>query len=350
MLRAADIHEIMDLLRNMLAACLLAGYGGAAGAAADGEDGSPVFTGEAEIEANYGHNYYGENRTVWDFPHVTVAGDLCLGRGWSVSAEFEYERFYEDGAWCVSFKDNFTTNRLYLNKAIGGGLNVKGGIVDVPVGLTNCGGPALTIYDPESESGVLPMSWHETGVALWGESGKWRYELSAISCLDFPLNRSCALGMAFRTDFSAVPGCLRVGASGYWGKSSCGMVRRCRAGDFVGTDGVFFGSADFCFGKNGWVAGGSVIYCTDNCSRSAGVEAGYDMAVPLGLDGKGIVLMPFVRYDGVFTDTARNKMTLGANIAPLRSLMLKVEYGCRRVCGLRTERTFDVGIGYSVGV
>ena len=342
--------DVMNLRKTTVAALLL--FFSVDVACADGceTDSLAVFEGEVSFETNYGHNYYGEDRTVFDFPHIEASGSMRLGKGWSLSAEFEYERFYEDGVWCSSFKDMFSTNKLYVNKSFSEKLNVKGGIVDVPVGLTNSGGPALTIYDPESESGVLPMSWHETGLAVWGNAGRWRYEVSVISCLDFPLNRSCALGMAFRSDITDVVDGLHIGAGGYWGKSSCGMVRRCRAGEFVGTDGVFFGAADFDFRKNGWIADGSVVYCTDCGAKSAGVEVGYDFAVLAGLHGKGLVLLPLVRYDGVFEIGARNKMTLGANISPLRNLVLKVEYGHRRICGVRTEKTFDAGIGYAIDI
>lgn len=340
----------MNLLRAMFAVLMLLGCYTVACAENDGEDSLTVFECEVVFETNFGHNYYGENRKVLDFPHIVASGDLCIGKGWSLSAEFEYERFYENGVWCGAFNDHFSTNRLYVNKGFGTRLNLKGGIVDIPVGLTNNGGPALTIYDPENESCVLPMSWHETGLAVWGLIGKLRYEVSAISCLDFPLNRSCALGMAFRTDLVGAVDGLRVGASGYWGKSSCGMVRRCRAGEFIGTDGVFFGTIDFDFQKEGWIAGGSMVYCTDCEAKSAGFEVGYDFAMLVGLDKKGLMLLPFVRYDGVFEIEARNKITVGVNISPLHNLLLKAEYGHRHFCNGRTENTLDVGVGYSISI
>lgn len=337
----------MNLLRIVFVACMLSLSFDVVYADDAVGDTLPVFEGEVELEANYGRNGFGEHRNIWDFPHITVSGDLRLGKGWAVSAELEYERFYEDGMWHSSFKDNFAANKLYVSKTLGRGFNIKGGIIDVPVGLANSGGPSLTIYDPESEECVLPISWHETGVALWWEHGSWRHELSAISCLDFPLNRSCALGMSFRTEFMGIAEGLRVGASGYWGKSSCGMVQRCRAGDFIGTDGVFFGCVDFDFQKNGWIVDGSAIYCTDNSVKSAGLEAGYDLAVAAGWSEYGVALVPFMRYDGVFSGVPMNKFTFGANVSPYCNFVLKVEYGHKHFGGLSSESSFDVGIGYS---
>lgn len=339
--------NIMNFKKTAFTSLLLLGCCGAL-CADDGGDSLTVFEGEIALETNYGYNYYKENRTVLDFPHIVACGDLQLGKGWLLSAEFEYERFYEDGEWCGSFKDHFSTNRLYVNKEFDAGFNLKCGIVEVPVGLTNAGGPALTIYDPENEAGVLPMSWHETGIAAWGMVGKWRYEISAVSYLDFPLNSSCALGVAFRSDFMDIADGLRAGASGYWGKSHSGMVRRCRADDFIGTNGLFFGAVDFDYQNRGFIAGGSMVYCTDHGAKSVGVEFGYDFSVLAGLSEKGVQLLPFVRYDGVFEVDSRNKLTVGMNISPLCNLVLKIEYGYRHYCRSHTERTLDMGVGYSI--
>lgn len=305
-----------------------------------------VFEGEVLLEANYGYSSYGDHRELCDFPQIVFCGDVRLGRGWTVSAEFEYERFYENGAWCNSFKDNFTTNRLYVNREFTGKANVKGGIVDVPVGLTNSGGPALAIYDPENEAAIMPLSWHETGVALWGECREWRYEMSFMAGVDVPFNRSCALGLAVRADYCGLADGLRMGASGYWGKSSHGMIGRCPAGDFMGTDGVLLAAFDFDYQKNGLVADGSVVYCTDENVKSAGMELGYDFARLLGWCRKSMSFIPFVRYDGVFAGCATNKFTLGTNVSLLSCFVFKAEYSSRRVCGTARENAFNFGIGY----
>lgn len=307
-----------------------------------------IFTGSAYTEVNYGHKYYGEERTLWDFPHIVLSGELRLGKWWTVTAEFEYERFYDEGEWGNNFGDNFATNLFYVNKSFSNAFNVKAGIIGVPVGLTNSGGPALTIYDPESEAAILPMTWHETGVALWGEAGKWSYELAALAYFDAPFKRSKMMGAAARIAHSNLIDGLNIGLSGYWGTSSCGMVGFGKPADFIGDNGLAYGGVDFAYENNGWTVDGSAIYCTDNDAKTAGVEAGYDLATLFDVTNGKMQLVPFVRYDGVFTVVRMNKLTVGANISPLENLVVKLEYGRRKYCGEQIERTFDVGIGYSI--
>lgn len=340
----------MGIKKYVLAAFLMSALCATAHDGVENGDTTDVFEGEVFVETNYGHKYYDNHRALFDFPHIALSGTLQTGHGFSVVAEFEYERFRENSEWGNSFKENFATNKLYVNKAFSKALNLKGGIIDVPVGLTNTGGAALTIYDPESEAGLLPMTWHETGVSLWGEWRDWRYEVSALAYLDLPFKRSGMLGMSFRTDYYGLAEGLRMGVSGYWGKSSCGMVGRCKAGDFVGTDGAFFGAFDCEYVANGWIVDGSAILCSDENAQSAGGEVGYDFASLFGDAARRMSFIPFVRYDGVFADAARNKLTVGANISPLPNLVFKAEYSSRRVCGMCTENTIDVGVSYVLDI
>lgn len=307
-----------------------------------------IFSGSAYTEVNYGHKSYGEERTLWDFPHIVLSGELQLGKGWSVAAEFEYERFYDEGEWGNNFGDNFATNFFYVNKSFSDALNVKAGIIGAPVGLTNIGGPALTIYDPESEAAIVPMTWHESGISLWGELGKWSYELAALAYFDAPFKNSKVLGAAARINRHDIIDGLRVGLSGYWGTSSCGMVGFGKPGDFIGDNGLAYAGFDFDYDSNGWIVDGSALFCTDNDAKTAGVEAGYDFAGLIEPISGKMQIMPFVRYDGVFTDVRMNKLTAGVNISPLKNLVIKAEFGRRKFCGGDIERTFDVGVGYSI--
>ena len=40
------------------------------------------------------------------------------------------------------------------------------------------------VYRPEGETTILPSTWHETGVALFGDLGNFDYELQVVSGLD----------------------------------------------------------------------------------------------------------------------------------------------------------------------
>ena len=43
-----------------------------------------------------------------------------------------------------------------------------------------------------------------------------------------------------------------------------------------------------------------------------------------------------------------DKLTFGINISPLSNLTVKAEYGIRKYCGCDMERSFDIGVGYSI--
>lgn len=304
------------------------------------------FSGEAYTEVNYGHRYYGEERKVWDFPHIVVAAELGIGGGWSFTAEFEYERIYDDGGWCNDHSINFATNKLYVNKSWNDALNVKAGIIDVPLGLTNAGRPLLTIYDPESEAALMPMTWHEAGICLHGHAGIWAWSVAALAYTGCPWRENRMLGSAASLDCYPATD-LRIGIGGYWGTSKKGMIGR-DACDFMGDNGVAYGVINTDYVHNGWTIDSSLIYCSDNSACSAGIEAGYDIFTLTGIDY--ISMIPFARYDGVFgtTEPPMNKYTLGFNFSPLDNLVLKTEYGMRHFSGISTQRTIDFSVGYTL--
>lgn len=307
---------------------------------------TPKLTGEVYTEVNYGHKYYGEDRNKWDFPHVVIAADLVLGNGWSLTGEFEYERFYEDGEWGNDFKANYATNKFFVAKKWNEAVNVKAGIIDVPVGITNAGGPALTIYDPESEAALLPMSWHEGGAAFYGRLGKFSYTASALTYITAPFNSSCMIGGAASLGYEPADG-VGVSLSGFWGNSKKGMVGYASP-EYLGSNGVALASLSATCERDGWIASTSLVYSSDEKAKAVGAEAGFDFGSLTEVENLSII--PFVRYDGVWNalEMPMNKLTLGLNFSLVENLVLKAEYGCRHYCGGDSEQHLDVGLGYSL--
>lgn len=305
-----------------------------------------IFTGSVYLETNYGNKHDEENKDVWDFPHIVAEGKLNLGKNWYVAAEFEYERIKEDCIWENSFKNNFTTNKLYIAKQFCKGATIKLGIQELPIGIVNRGGPALTIYDPKSESAIIPMTWHEFGVGISGEIDSWGYNIVLPFYFDAPIKRSKPIGAATRIENHGITDGLTLGASGFWGTSSVGMSKFCQPEETEYTDGIAIAAFDAEWTGYGIVASGSAIYSTDNNARSAGIEGGFDiMSCFPALEGKASVI-PFVRYDGIFIDNIINKVTVGINISPLKNLTLKAEWSSKHFCGSNTLRRTDIGIGY----
>lgn len=306
----------------------------------------PVLEGMIYTEANYGYRFSGDNRSRRDFPHIVANATLALGRGWTIEAEMEYERMHENGEWCNDHWDNFATNKLYADKQWSDALGLKFGIVEVPLGITNAGGPALTIYDPVSEAALMPMTWHETGVALHGCIGRWSYELSALVYVTTPASDCRTVGVAATAHWMPADG-LSVGGGVFRGRADNGCLRRCSP-DFIGGGALTYGVADAVYEHEGWTVGGSFIYCNRGNARSAGAEAGYDVMRTAGVEG--CALTPFVRYDGVFgiAGEGLNRLTAGLNLKLFDALTVKAEYGRCRHGSMHTEHTLDVSVGYEL--
>lgn len=295
-------------------------------------------------ELNIGHRYYGNDRSVIDLPHFVLDVEANLNKGISISAEIEYERMYEDGEWNNSFIDNFSVNKLYINKQISSGANIKTGIIEVPVGLVNSYGSPLTIYDPESESGILPMTWRETGLAFWGEKKKLRYEISLFACLHSPLRKSHLIGGSARLDYSPNQ-LLRFGLSGYYGRASRGLSNDAFP-DFINRKRLCYSSVDFTYSSKGFVADGSAVYCSDGDTKSFGMEVGYNL---LNNNTAGMQLTPFVRCDAIYGSKVSymRKYTLGVNASPCQNFLLKVEYGIKHYRHNNDECSLNFSIGYA---
>lgn len=302
------------------------------------------LTGYVTTEVNYGHHHEQLRPQLIDFPHLIAGATLQLGRGWSVVAELEYERFRTDGEWHNNFRDNYTTNKLYVNKSWSQALNVKAGIVDIPVGTTNSGGPALTIYDPLDESTLMPMTWHEGGAALWGSYKKVHYEIGAYIYPTAPLNDSRLLGAAVRVGIMPVDG-LDLSLSCFYGSSKEGMVQR-QNPNLAEFDHVRHTAFDFAYIANGWTIDGQLTASNCHDNKAAGVELGYDFATLLGWTSFSII--PFTRYDGFFhvDGVSCNKWTAGLNTSLPLGFTLKAEAGRANPSNDRHHSSFDISVGW----
>ena len=92
----------------------------------------------------------------------------------------EYEAEVEKGG-------EVALEQFWIQKSFSKALNLRAGEIVVPVGQTNkfhMPTEFFTVYRPEGENSILPCTWHQTGVSLWGRASDWRYELQFLSGLD----------------------------------------------------------------------------------------------------------------------------------------------------------------------
>lgn len=355
-----------------------------------------------------------------DLPHVVIMIGYDFGRGWSMGSEIEFEHGGVEAAIEVEAEETgefekeierggeVALEQLWIQKSFSKAFNIRAGHIIVPVGLTNNAhlpNEFFTVYRPEGENTIMPCTWHETGISLWGRVGDWRYEAMVLPGLNsnmfnhsgwihdgsasaFEFKVANNLAGAARIDNYSLSG-LRMGISGYIGNSfQNDIIRDEKMTKYKDVKGqVLIGAFDFHYNKYNWVVRGHFDYghlgdaskiSTYNSSLSnsasapyphtavgkaalaAGMEAGYDLFSQIrSLKEKDEKLYLFGRYEyydsyrpaaGV-TDlewSGKHRMALGINYFPLKQIVVKAEYS-RRFLKSRynDEPSFSIGIAYS---
>ncbi|MDR1810907.1 MAG: hypothetical protein LBR34_11015 [Prevotella sp.] len=354
----------------------------------------------------------------FDLPHVVFFVGYEFGNGWRMNSEIEFEHGGAESAMEVEPEEGgeyeqeverggeVTLEQFWIEKTFSKALNLRMGHIIVPVGLTN--GNHLptqffTVYRSQGESTILPCTWHETGVSLWGRISDWRYEALLVSGLDSELfgSDSWIAGAsaspyefkvantyagALRIDNYSVRG-LRLGVSAYYGYSFKNGIKPAYTDKYKDIKGdVFIGSFDFEYKAKNWLARGYFDYghlgdaqtisvynknlpnqsasprsAVAEASVAAGVEVGYDVFSCLSaMKIKKQKLYLFGRYEyydsmyKVSKDVldlqwcGRQVIVGGINWYPIREVVLKAEYSA----GLLKkpfidENAINIGVAYS---
>jgi uncharacterized coiled-coil protein SlyX len=247
-------------------------------------------------------------------------------------------------------------------------LGLRAGLVLLPVGFVNeLHEPPVFLgaRRPEVETRILPTTWRELGVGVFGDAGPVSYRAYVVNGLDAagfsastPIRggrqkgsraRAEDFGVTGRLDFTGVPGLL-VGVSGYAGDSAQGRLAAGRS--FDAPVSVWDAHAEWrfrglqlrglaAFGRIGDAADVNVLRgATGNASvgerfQGSYAEGGFDVLSPRG--GRAS-LVPFVRYErldaqkrvpvGFARDRANDVRvwTVGANYRPIQQVVLKLDY------------------------
>ena len=135
----------------------------------------------------------------FDLPHVVIYLGYDFGRGWSMGTEIEFEHGGTESAFETEFEEGgeyeseierggeVALEQFWLQKSFSPAFNLRLGHMIVPVGGTNqhhMPTEFFGVYRPEGENTILPCTWHETGISLWGRAGDWRYEVMFLPGLD----------------------------------------------------------------------------------------------------------------------------------------------------------------------
>ena len=325
------------------------------------------------------------------------------GTGSAVEKEFT-----EAGEWETEIEKGgeVELEQFWLQKSFSGAFNLRIGHIVVPVGgLNNAHEPLnfFTVYRPEGEYTILPSTWHDTGVSLWGKAGAWRYEAQVIAGLDgFMFDRDNFVHYGAKSPYEYKvannPGCvlrvdnysinnLRIGLSGYYGRSMhnsfpndmhdtryASVKARTAIGAldwaYNGKRLIARGNADFGFVQDAStlsqvkrnLSSNNAPYKKTPVAQNAlavGMEAGYDIMpwFSQSLSGEQ-KLYAFARYEYYdsyipapdqqdYTFTDRHRIAVGINWFPIPDIAVKAEYSRRFLkAPYNDEPSINLGIVY----
>lgn len=357
----------------------------------------------------------GEQHGRFDIPHAVIYLGYDFGKGWSMQTEIEFEHggaggavekeFEEAGEWESETEKGgeVALEQFWLQKSFCPEFNLRMGHIVVPVGALNNAHEPLnhfTVYRPEGEYTILPSTWHDTGISLWGRSAHWRYEAMVIAGLDaymfstenfvkygagspFEFKAANQLGFAGRIDNYSIKN-LRLSLSGFYGRTFNNtypyevIPENSRYYGVVGRTAI--GSFDFAYKGRRFIARGNVDYgylgdaaVISNMKRNrsannapykksavgkgafaAGCEAGYDI-LPERTDGQLFLFARYEYYNSYIPDegqeaadwTRRHRIAAGLNYYPIPQIAVKAEYSHRFLkAGYNPEPSVSIGVCY----
>ncbi|MBQ0072626.1 MAG: hypothetical protein KBT34_00345 [Prevotella sp.] len=361
----------------------------------------------------------------FDIPHFVLYLGYDFGKGWTFNTEIEFEHggtsqayekeSEEGGEWEFETEKGgeVELEQFWIQKSFMPQLNLRIGHIIVPVGLNNAHHEPLnffTVYRPEGENAILPSTWHQTGVSIWGKvlNEKLRYEaqfLAGLNADNFTtstwVNRGCVsplefdiankYGMSARLDYYITKG-MRAGISGYYGHTQ-GNSYPAQEIESKNKGELAIGSIDFTMDRYGVIVRAQADYghlgdtknLADNVvtgdintynrgnkkspyhhttgvgsnAYAIGIETGYDIFHTMPKCNKrGQRLIVFGRYDryNACADSKMkekygyldtNRIAFGINYMPLKGLVIKGDYSQRILKSpYNNEPSLNIGVAY----
>ncbi len=350
-----------------------------------------------------------------DVPHFVILLEHDFGKGWIFSSEVEFEHGGVGAAVEIEEEETgeyeseiekggeFVIEQMWVEKEFSPAFHIRMGHLVVPVGGTNKRHLPIEFfgnYRPEGESTIIPCTWHQTGISLWGNLSDWSYEFQLLPGLDafmfddnywvgkgatstFEFKIANSYAAMLRIDNQSIDG-LKLGLSGYIGKSGVNSLKQ---DNYKNIDGIVsIAALDFVYNKNNLILRGSVDYghLTDsdkitvaNISNRKGSPSPKDKVaksaanawVELGYNLFGLTdnvklaeqkLYLFGRYNfydtmfetepSIFDDKRfkRNCYAVGINYYPINQIVIKAEYTTRMFDEpYNTESAFNLGFAFT---
>ncbi len=342
-----------------------------------------------------------ERRNTISIPRFVLAGDYRFDRHWQLGAEIEFEsggvgietelEASENGEYETEMEKGgeVALEQFHITYTLNPAFNVRAGHMVLPIGLTNAHHEPILFFGttrPEGETTIIPSTWHETGMSIFGKLGcdyyRFSYEAYVTAGLNadgfgrdhwvadgkqglFEEDNFSSPAYTVRIDYEGVPG-LRVGASYYYCNDVTANVDKTYKYSTIGASSVQIFTADAQY-RNRYVTAranymmgtlehsqqisGVNLSNLSNYHHGAmrrvakkamayGVEAGINLHNVVG-NYRVPVIYPFARYEyfnpqeegeGTQVMDKRcqvSKWTVGINWFVLPNLVVKLDYATR---------------------
>ncbi len=365
---------------------------------------------------------YKKNRGSVSIPRFVLAFDYKFSPSWILGSEIEFEYggtgtareiewFEENGEYETEIEKGgeVALEQFHITKLIHPAFNIRAGHIIVPVGLTNAHHEPINffgVYRPEGETTILPSTWHENGISVFGEFAKFDYTVMMVAGLDangfgreewvasgkqgaFEIDNFNSPAFVGRLNYSGVKG-LRLGASLYYNAKPTRNASKpnknlnSSTGKWIDAPvTIFTADAQYKSENGNLIARANAVYgnvqeslALTNVNKRLSSATGYPRT-PVGkaavsyagevgynigsfFSGKAPRIYPFVRYEyynpmektvkGITADRRLqvSAWTAGVDYYALPNLVVKADYTNRCIGGgdYNSENMVSVGIAY----
>lgn len=353
-----------------------------------------------------------DHRNTIAIPRFTIGFDYKFTPKWILGAEIEFEaggtgtavelENNENGEYETEIEKGgeVALEQLHITRLIIPEFNIRIGHQVVPIGLTNAHHEPINFFGtirPESQTVIIPSTWHETGITVFGTFGKgyalFDYEAMVVTGLNangfdrdtwvasgkqgfFETDNFTSPGYVARLDWRGVPG-LRTGVSFYYCRDTGSNSDKTQTYAAYGRIPLQIVTWDASY-SNKWLSAradltyghlgnSGAVNARNNRlpnaspysrltpvaknSLSYGAEIGFNFGRVFGIAGCPIFL-PFTRYEYFnpqksvakpYTADRRlevSKWIVGLNWFALPNLVVKADYSTRQI---GTQKVFGKG-------
>lgn len=341
-------------------------------------------------------------------PRFVVAFDYKLNSRWLLGVEIELEaggvgsavelESSENGEYETEIEKGgeVALEQLHITRLINKCINVRVGHLIVPVGLTNAHHEPINFFGPtrpQAETSLLPSTWHETGMELFGAFGRgFNWHAMIVAGLNangfdrnewiiggtpgyFEVDNFTSPGYVGRLDYSGVKG-LRTGLSAYYCHDAGSNADKDHFYSSIGRIPVWIATWDAQY-RSKWVTARANITiggvgnsaALSDANRMLSNKSPYSRIIPIAKNafGAGIEvgvnikkITPYARYEyynpqfrGEKGQTMDSRLEVsqwqvGLDWFALPNLVVKGAWVSRHIGGgkYNNENEFQVGIAY----